>query len=77
MTKLLDEAIAQARALPEDKQDHAAEALFALIAGDERRYRLTSEQVEDVKRIQRDLRTGATRLLSEEDMDGFWKSCGL
>jgi hypothetical protein len=77
MTKLLDDAIAQARTLPEDKQDQAAEALFAHIAGDERRYRLTHEQVEEVKKIQRDLRTGATRLLSEEEMDAFWKSCGL
>ena len=77
MTRLLDEAIAQARTLPEDKQDQVAEALFAHIAGDERHYRLTPEQVEEVKRIQRDLRTGATRLLSEEEMEAFWKTCGL
>jgi hypothetical protein len=77
MTRLLDEAIAQARTLPEDKQNQVAEALFAHIAGDERPYSLTPEQVEEVRRIQRDLRTGTTRLLSNEEMDVFWKSCGL
>jgi len=77
MTKLLDEAIAQARMLPESKQDQVAEALFAHIAGDEQRYRLTPEQVEEVKRIQQDLQKGATKLLSEEEMEAFWKSCGL
>jgi hypothetical protein len=53
MTKLLDQAIAQMRELPDAAQDDAADALFAHIAGGEGRYRLTPDQVEDVKRIQR------------------------
>jgi hypothetical protein len=74
MTKLLDEAVARLRKLPDDKQDEAAEALFAHLA-DDRRYRLTPEQVEEVKRIQQNLRTGASELVPEEAMDAFWKSC--
>jgi hypothetical protein len=74
MTKLLDEAVARLRKLPDDKQDEAAEALFAHLAYEERR-RLTPEQVEEVKRIQQNLRSGVTELVSEEAMAAFWKSC--
>lgn len=35
MTKLLDQAIAKARALSEPEQDAAAEALFAFLASDD------------------------------------------
>ena len=44
MTRLFDEAVARARDLPEDAQDAAAEALFAHIANEARRYRLTPER---------------------------------
>jgi hypothetical protein len=77
MTKLLDQAIAQLRELPEAAQDDAAEALFAHIAGRQPDFRLTPEQVEDVKRIQRDLRSGATRLATDAEVAGLWKKCGL
>lgn len=77
MTSLLDEAIAQARKLPADKQDQVADALFARIAGDDRRYRLTPEQIEEVRNIQEGLRSGAAKLLSDEEMDAVWRSCGL
>jgi len=77
MTKLLEQAIAQVRELSEAEQDAAADALFAHIAGDHRRYQLTQEQVADVKRIQQDLRDGKTRLLTDEEMAAFWKKCGL
>jgi hypothetical protein len=77
MTKLLDQAIAQLRELPDEAQDDAADALFAHIAGKGPRHRLTAEQVEDVKRIQRDLRSGATRIASEAEIAALWKKCGL
>jgi hypothetical protein len=77
MTKLLDQAIAQLRELPAEAQDDAAEELFAHIAGKAPRYRLTPEQVEDVKRIQRDLRSGATRIASDVELAALWKKCGL
>ena len=73
MTKLLEDAIAQARELPEDEQDQIAEALFAYMAGAE--FRLTDDQVEEVKRRQRELREGKTRFATEEEMDALWKQC--
>ena len=76
MTKLLEQAIAQARELSEEEQDAVADALFAHLVGDHRRYRLTDEQVSDVRRIQQELRDGKTRLLTDDEMAAFWKKCG-
>jgi putative addiction module component (TIGR02574 family) len=50
MTRLFDEAVARVRQLPEDEQDAMAETLLAHLAGQDGRYRLTDEQVEEVKR---------------------------
>lgn len=76
MTKLLEKAIANVRKLPEPEQNAAAEALFAHIAG-EPRYRLTPEQIIEVKRIQRNLRAGKTHLITRRQINAFWKKCGL
>ena len=73
MTKLLEDAIAQARELPEDEQDQIAEVLFAHMAGAE--FRLTDDQVEEVKRRQRELQEGKTRFATHEEMDALWKKC--
>ena len=40
MTQLIEEAIEMLRELPEDRQDAAADALFAYISSDERQDRL-------------------------------------
>jgi hypothetical protein len=76
MTKLLEDAIAQARELPEDRQDELAEALFAHMAGNQR-IRLTDEQVEEVRRRQRELSEEKTRFATDEEMNALWKKCGL
>jgi hypothetical protein len=44
MTKLLEEAVEEMRALPEDEQDRAAQALLAF-ARERHEYNLDSEQV--------------------------------
>ena len=75
MTKLLEDAIAQARELPEDEQDQIADALFAHMAAAE--FRLSDNQVEEVRRRQRALLEGKTPLATDEEMDALWKKCGL
>ena len=77
MTKLLDEAIAKARKLPDSDQDLAAEAMLSVVYKDAPRRRLTPEQVEDVKRIQRDIREGRMTFATDDDMTALWKKCGL
>jgi hypothetical protein len=77
MTKLLEQAIAKARELTEAEQDALAEALFAHFPGGGARYRLSAEQAADVARIRDDLRSGRTRLGSDEEISAVWKKCGL
>jgi len=76
-TKLLEEAMQQARELLAEDQDAAAEALFAHIANQDRRRGPSIEQVEEVKRIRARLRSGETRLpTDEEEVAALWKKCG-
>jgi hypothetical protein len=77
MTKLLDEAIAKARELPEAEQDVVAEALLSAIHKEAPSYGLTPPQVEEVKRIQRAIVAGTARFASDEEMAALWKKCGL
>ena len=77
MTKLLEQAVDQARELPEEGQDAAAEALFAHIAFRDQRHGLSLEQVEEVKRIRSRLRYGETRLATDEEVSALWKKCGV
>jgi hypothetical protein len=41
------------------------------------RIKLTPEQVADVSRIRNDLRSGRTRLATDEEIAALWKQCGL
>lgn len=77
MTKLLEKAIEQLRELPAEDQNAAAQALFVHMTSGNAEYHLTAEQVREVKRIQRDMRTGKTRLTTKREMAALWKSCGL
>jgi hypothetical protein len=77
MTKLLQQAVEQARKLPEDEQDAVADALFACMAGAKSRKHLSPEQVEEVKRIRADLPTGQSRLASDEEVATFWQKYGV
>jgi hypothetical protein len=38
---------------------------------------LTPEQIEEVKRIQRELREGKAKFATEKEMAALWKKCGL
>jgi hypothetical protein len=77
MSKLLDQAIAKARELPDDVQDAMADALFAHIVGEDEGYQLSPEQMDDVKRIQQELRNDKTRLATDEEAAAVWTKCGL
>jgi hypothetical protein len=68
MTRLLDEAIETLRNLPEEDQDAAADVLFAYISNDERQYQLRPDQAEAVRQIRRDLKTGKTRLATDDEV---------
>lgn len=74
MSKLLEEAIAKARALPESEQDAAADALLSVVYKDSPRYRLTPEQAEEVRHTMREVREG--KIATDEQVAALWKKCG-
>ena len=77
-SKLLEEAIAVARELPESEQDVAADAMLSAIhPEDAPSYRLSPEQVAEVHRIREDLRDGKTRLATDDEMNALWGEFGL
>lgn len=76
MSKLLEDAVAEARKLPEAEQDLAAEALYSAISTSSI-HRLTPAQAEEVRRIQAAVRAGTARFATDEEMAALWKKCGL
>ena len=84
MTKLLDEAIAEIRKLPDVEQDRAAALLLALAQDlaheqddDTASYRLTPEQVAQVESTLRAVEAGTMEFVSEEEMAAVWARFGL
>jgi hypothetical protein len=68
MSKLLQEAIERLRDLPEDEQDAVADVVFTYISSEERHYHLRPDQAGAIERIQRDLKTGKTRLATDDEV---------
>ena len=74
MTKLLEQGIEAARALAPEQQDMAGELLLSLAAR-EPTYRLTAEQLEDVKLAIAEANRGD--FATDEEMARTWKKFGL
>ena len=74
MTKLFDQGIEAVRALTADRQDMAGELLLSL-ATRQSRYRLTSEQLEDVKLAIGEADRG--EFAADTEMAETWKKFGL
>jgi hypothetical protein len=77
MTRHLEEAIKTLRDLPEEEQDAAADVLFAYISSEERHYSLRADQAEEVRRIRRDLKTGKTRLATDDEVTALRRQSRL
>jgi hypothetical protein len=72
MTTALEEAIERAQELPEVEQDLVGEIVLAYMEGDRRTYRLTPEQVAEVKLAQGEVREG--KIATEEEVRNLWDS---
>jgi hypothetical protein len=70
MTKLLEKGIEAVRELPADRQDMAGELLLSLAKSGEQ-YRLTAEQLEDVKLAVAEADRGD--FASAQEMADTWK----
>lgn len=73
MTTLFDKGVAAVRALPADRQDMAGELLLTLAAG-AAEYRLTPEQLEDVRLAIAEADRG--EFASDCEMAETWKKFG-
>ena len=71
MTKLLEEAIATIRGLPERDQDTAAKFLLGFANPDAPYYQLTDAQVAEVELAQREVRDG--KVATDEEMQDVWR----
>ena len=74
MTKLLEQGIQAVRELPAERQDMAGELLLALAAA-KPDYRLTQEQIEDLRLAVMEADRG--EFISEMEMAETWKKFGL
>lgn len=75
MTKLLEEAIAKLRELPESDQDVAARFLLGFVNPDTNRYQLTEEQVAEVELAKREVREG--KIATDAEVADVWRRFGL
>ena len=70
MTKLLEDAIAKLRDLPDDRQDDVAALVMSLVDHDPQSLGLTDQQVAEVER-----RLGSSSdYVSHEDVVAFFKT---
>ena len=72
MTDALEEAIERAQELPEVEQDLVGEIVLAYMEGDRRTYRLTPEQVAEVKLAQAEVRKG--KIATDDEVQDLWDS---
>jgi hypothetical protein len=77
MTKLLQDVIERMRKWPEDRQDEAARVLLELEEQRSAIVRLSPEQTREVARIRQKVIDGTAGYASDEQVEAFWKSCGL
>jgi hypothetical protein len=75
MTKLLDEAIATIKELPEPQQDVAARFLLAFANPDNPRFQLTDAQAAEVELARQEVRQG--KIATEAEMAEVWRRFGL
>jgi hypothetical protein len=75
MSKLLEEAIATVRELPEGDQEIVARFILAFANPDAERYGLTDSQVAEIERARREVREG--KIATDAEMDDVWRRFGL
>jgi len=75
MTKLLEDAFAKARTLPEDEQDEAAEILLSLISKQHEPIPLDEETRAAIREGLEQAQRG--EFVSDEEMAAFFKRHGL
>lgn len=74
MSKLLEQAIATIRQLPEPDQDVAAKFLLGFANPDAHLYQLSDEQLAEVELAKQEVREG--KVATEAEMEDVWRRFG-
>jgi hypothetical protein len=75
MNKLLEDAIATVRELPDSDQEIAAKFLLNFANPDAKRFQLTDAQVAEVEAAKVEVREG--KIATESEMSDVWRRFGL
>lgn len=75
MNKLLEDAFATVRELPDADQELAARFLLDFANSGGQDYHLTDAQVAEVKQAQREVQEG--KIATEQEMKDLWRRFGL
>jgi len=75
MSTIFDEAIVRARSLSPAEQSLVGGLIFAFADDQARSYRLSAQQIEEVKLTQQSVREG--KIVSDEDMSALWNKFGV
>jgi len=75
MTKILEEAIAKVRKLPEDRQAYVAEVLEQIAAAGSGPFKVPEDHRAAV--LQGFEETERGDFVSDDEMSALWKKCGL
>lgn len=62
---------------PRERQEDAARLLTDMERQDASAYRLTEQQVEEVRRRRQDFASGTERYATDEEVAALWKKSGL
>ena len=74
-SKEITAILERVRTWPQKRQEDLARIVLELEEQDTRSYGLSDEQVEEVRRIRREIRSG--KVATDEEMAQLWKQCGL
>ena len=77
MTKHWDDIVMEVRALADHEQDRLAELVAISLPQGDQRLTISGAQAAEVQQILDNIASGKSRLVSEAEMEDFWKECGL
>ena len=77
MTTGLKNILKRVEKWPKKRQEDAMAMLITMEKQDKTSYHLTAAQIKEVESIQRDLKSGKTKLLTDKQVAAMWKSFGV
>lgn len=74
-SKEITAILERVRTWPQERQEDLARIVLEIEDQEARSCGLSEEQIEEVRRIRREIRSG--KVVTDEEMAQLWKQCGL